>query len=38
MRPSTSVTSAPYSSHSRMKGTFTSFGMKTFAASPADAA
>ena len=38
IRPSTSVTSAPYSSHSRMNGTFTSFGMKTFASSPAAAA
>ena len=34
IRPSTSVTSAPYSSHSRMKGTLTSFGMKTLAVSP----
>src|SRR5262245_61373262 len=38
IKPSTSVTSAPYSSHSRMNGTFTSFGMNTFACSPADAA
>ena len=36
--PSTSVMSAPYSSHSRMKGTFTFFGMKTLAVSPAAAA
>ena len=31
IRPSTSVTSAPYSSHSRMNGSFTSLGMNTFA-------
>ena len=38
MRPSTSVTFAPYSSHSRMNGTLTSFGMKTRASIPAAAA
>ncbi len=38
IRPSTSVTSAPYSSHSRMNGTLTSFGMKTLASRPAAAA
>ena len=38
IRPSTSVTSAPYSSHSRMNGTLTSRGMNTFAGSPAAAA
>src|SRR5687767_8360086 len=38
MRPSTSVTAAPYSSHSRMNGSLTSFGMNTLAFSPAAAA
>ncbi len=38
MRPSTSVTSAPYSWHSRAKGRFTSRGRNTFARIPARAA
>src|SRR5262245_59964680 len=38
MTPSTNVTSAPYSRHSRMKGVFTSRGRNTFATRPALAA
>src|SRR4051794_32639249 len=38
IRPSTSVTSAPYNWHSRAKGTFTSRGRKTLARIPARAA
>ena len=38
IRPSTRLTCAPYSSHSRMNGTFTSFGMNTCAGMPARAA
>src|SRR2546427_12417279 len=37
MRPSTSVTLAPYSRHSSMNGRFTSFGRNTSHASPAAA-
>src|SRR5262249_46279740 len=36
--PSTSVTSAPYKTHSRSNGGLTSLGRKTFACSPAQAA
>jgi len=35
IRPSTSVTAAPYSSHSRMNGVLTSRGMNTCASRPA---
>src|SRR5687767_2959478 len=38
MRPSTSVTLAPYSRHSSTKGRFASFGMNTSHAIPAAAA
>src|SRR5712692_9749492 len=37
MRPSTSVTLAPYKRHSSMNGRFASFGMNTSQASPAAA-
>src|SRR5262245_11115690 len=36
--PSTSVTSAPYNSHSRLNGTFTAFRLHPRASSPAHAA
>src|SRR5215468_4847244 len=38
INPSTSVTSAPYNTHSRSNGGLTSLGRKTFACSPAQAA
>src|SRR6185436_20567323 len=38
INPSTSVTSAPYNTHSRSKGGFTSLGRKTLACRPAHAA
>src|SRR5829696_1056719 len=38
IRPSTSVTVAPYRRHSSMNGCFASFGMKTWQARPAAAA